>query len=138
MGIPEILTIDNEPFEVGRAADWLDGLIGAAGYAPRVLALLQVALEEVLSNILIHGYADLETHQVEIRLTADPSAATLEFFDDGIPFDPTTHERPEPTNTENPRPGGLGLQFVRRTMDEAAYERVDGRNHLTLRKFISA
>jgi hypothetical protein len=46
MNIQDALVIDNEPFEVGRAADWLDGVISAAECSPRVLAMLQVVLVE--------------------------------------------------------------------------------------------
>jgi serine/threonine-protein kinase RsbW len=137
MAISGTLTIDNEPFEVSRAAEWLDGLIAAAGYGPRVLAVLQVAMEELLSNILIHAYADLESHTIEINVIAEPSVAILEIFDDGVPFDPTQHERPATENTEDPPPGGLGLPLVGQTMDEMVYERIAGRNHVTLRKFIT-
>jgi serine/threonine-protein kinase RsbW len=137
MAVSGTLTIDNEPFEVSRAAEWLDGLVAAAGYGPRVLAVLQVAMEELLSNILIHGYADLEAHKIEISVTAEPSAATLEIVDDGVPFDPTQHERRATDDTEELKPGGLGLRLVDQTMDEMVYERIAGRNHVTLRKFIT-
>lgn len=138
MDVADTLLLDNEPFEVSRAAAWLDGLLEGASLSPRVIATLQVALDEVLNNILIHGYADLETHKIEVRVTADASAATLEFIDDGIPFDPTQHEAVPAGDSDGPRPGGLGLVFVRRLMDDLAYERVAERNHLTLRKFVSA
>jgi serine/threonine-protein kinase RsbW len=137
MNIQDALIIDNEPFEVSRAADWLDGVIGAAECSPRVLAMLQVVLDEVLTNIMLHGYADLETHKIDIRLTADPSAVTLEFFDDGIAFDPTRHELPEAADTDKIRPGGLGILFIRKTMDHVGYKRIGGRNHLTLCKFLA-
>jgi serine/threonine-protein kinase RsbW len=137
MDIRETLLIDNEPLEVSRAAEWLDGLISTAGYPSRLLAVLQVALDEVLTNIMIHGYADLETHKIEIRVAAGPASATLEFIDDGIPFDPTQHELPVVDESEKTWPGGLGILFVRRTMDEVEYERGEDRNHLILRKFIS-
>jgi serine/threonine-protein kinase RsbW len=136
MNIQDALIIDNEPFEVSRAADWLDGVIGAAECPPRVLAMLQVVLDEVLTNIMLHGYTDLETHKIDIRLVADPSAVTLEFFDDGIAFDPTRHELPEADNRDKILPGGLGILFVRKTMDHVGYERIGDRNHLTLRKFL--
>jgi serine/threonine-protein kinase RsbW len=137
MDISETLLLDNEPFEVGRAATWLDTLLADAGLAPRVIASLQVALEEVLSNILGHGYADTGSHKIEVCVTADASAVTLEFFDDGIPFDPTQHEAPSADGNVGTSPGGLGLLFVRRLMDNLAFERVDNRNHLTIRKFVS-
>jgi serine/threonine-protein kinase RsbW len=138
MDVVEALILDNEPFELGRAADWLDRLLGDAGAPPRVVAALQVALEEVLNNILCYGYADLETHKIEVRFTADPTAAALEIWDDGIEFDPTQHGPASSTDTTDPATGGLGLLFVRRLMDEVTFERVGDRNHLTLRKFMSS
>jgi serine/threonine-protein kinase RsbW len=135
MDVADTLLLDNEPFEVSRAAAWLDGLLEGLGLSPRMIAALHVALEEVLNNILCHGYADLESHKIEVRVTADASVATLEFFDDGIPFDPTQYEIASPGDNVGTRPGGLGLRFVQRLMDDVAFERVDDRNHLTLRKF---
>jgi serine/threonine-protein kinase RsbW len=137
MDVVDALILDNEPFELGRAADWLDGLLGDAGAPPRVVAALQVALEEVLNNILCFGYADLETHKIEVRFAVDATAATLEISDDGIEFDPTRHTPASASETTDPTTGGLGLLFVRRLMDEVTFERVGDRNHLTLRKFMS-
>jgi anti-sigma regulatory factor (Ser/Thr protein kinase) len=138
MDVAESLLLDNEPFDVSRAAAWLDNLLQGAGLPPRVIAALQVVLDEVLNNILAHGYADLENHKIELRTTADSAAVTLEFFDDGIPFDPTQHQSPPSTGANaKAAPGGLGLLFVRRLMDEVTYERADDRNHLTLRKFLA-
>jgi serine/threonine-protein kinase RsbW len=136
MNIAEILILDNEPSEINRAAIWLDDRLGAAGLPPRVTAALQVALEEVLNNIFCYAYADIETHKVEVRLAADDSAAGLEFFDDGIPFDPTQQALPSLGTAVSTQPGGLGLLFIRRLIDDVAYERVDDRNHLRLRKFV--
>ena len=136
MGIQETLVIDNEPLELGRAANWLDSLVGEAPWSPRMLATLHVALEEALTNIMLHAYRDLETHKIEIRFSADGSGATLELLDDGCPFDPTHHEPPPANASVQDRPGGLGLAFIRRLMDEITYQRMDGRNHLTLRKSV--
>jgi len=135
--IADTLWLDNEPFEVGRAASWLNNLLENGGMSPRVIAALQVALDEVLNNILVHGYADLEAHKIEVRLNADAAAATLEFVDDGIPFDPTQHEIVPRRDNETVRPGGLGLAFIRRLMDDVTYERIDDHNHLKLCKFVS-
>jgi len=137
MDVADTLLMDNEPFEVTRAAAWLDDLLDGTGLSPRVIAALHVALDEVLNNILVHGYADLETHRIEVKLTADASAATLEIVDDGIPFDPTQHETAGAGESDAVRPDRLGLVFIRRLMDDMAYARLNDRNHLTLRKFVS-
>jgi len=135
MPISGTLTLDNEPLELGRAAEWLDELLGEVGTPPRMVAALHVALEEVLNNILCYAFADLDPHKIEVRLNADALAATLEFFDDGIPFDPTQSTPVPPTFEAESESGGLGLLFVHRLMDEVAFERIADRNHLTLRKF---
>jgi serine/threonine-protein kinase RsbW len=137
MDVSETLLLDNEPFEVSRAAAWLDTLLIDTGISPRVIASLQVALEEVLSNILSHAYTDTGSHKIEVRVAVDSAAVTLEFFDDGIPFDPTQHEAAPRDGNVSTRPGGMGLLFVRRLMDDVAFERAANRNHLTLRKFVS-
>jgi anti-sigma regulatory factor (Ser/Thr protein kinase) len=139
MDVADTLLLDNEPFDVSRAAAWLDSLLEGAGLPPRVIAALQVVLDEVLNNIMVYGYADLETHKIELRSTADNAAVTLEFFDDGIPFDPTQRQSSVAAgDNAKAGPGGLGLLFVRRLMDEVTYERLGDRNHLTLRKFLSS
>ncbi len=135
MDVAESLILDNEPFEVSRAATWLDDLLGNADLPPRLIAELQVVLGEVLNNILLHAYADLESHKIELRATTDHVAVTLEFVDDGIPFDPTQHTPVPRQDDADIRPGGLGLVFVRRLVDEMEYQRVDDHNHLTVRKF---
>ena len=65
MDVAETLLLDNEPFEVSRAATWLDDILAGADLPPRLIAELQVVLEEVLNNIMLHGYADLESHRIE-------------------------------------------------------------------------
>jgi len=137
MNVADTLTLDNEPLELGRAAEWLDGLLASAEAPPRVIAALQVALEEVLNNILCYGYADLDPHKIEVRFSADLSTATLEVLDDGIEFDPTQYQPAPSDNAADPESGGLGLLFVRRLMDEVGFERIDEHNHLTLRKRMS-
>ena len=136
MDLHETLLIDNEPYEVTRAAEWLDGHLGGAACPPRVVAVLQVALEEVLTNIMLHGYNDIDPHQIEVSLAADADAVTLDIADDGIPFDPTLQSLPDPPSPGPGQPGGLGILFVRKLMDEVTFARDGERNRLTLRKRI--
>ncbi|MBQ4174233.1 MAG: ATP-binding protein, partial [Prevotella sp.] len=53
----------------------------------------------------------------------------------GKPFDPTSMEEVDTTLSVEERPiGGLGIHLVRQIMDSINYERIDGKNVLTLRK----
>jgi anti-sigma regulatory factor (Ser/Thr protein kinase) len=62
----------------------------------------------------------------------------ITFIDHGKPFDPLARELPDVTRLpKGERPvGGLGLFMVKKTMDDIHYWRVDGQNHLCVRKRI--
>lgn len=97
----------------------------------RVLAQINVAVDEVFSNIVGHSGAT----ETVIECEAREGFVTLCFIDDGIPYDPT--EQPEPDITlcaEQRQIGGLGIYVLKKTMDEINYEYSGGRNRLTIIK----
>jgi serine/threonine-protein kinase RsbW len=132
------LAIGNEQAEVARAADWLDRCSGTAGLPPELWAALQIALDEVLSNILKYAYADTVRHAIELTLSVGPALVALEVLDDGMSFDPTLRQAgASGCGTTEPQSGGHGLTIIARLMDEVTYARRDGRNCLTLRKSLN-
>ena len=73
------------------------------------------------------------TYMVTAALEQHDLALTIE--DSGQPFDPTEVAEADTKLTAEERPiGGLGIFLVRRLMDSVAYQRVEGKNLLTLRK----
>ena len=61
----------------------------------------------------------------------------ITFIDKGVPYDPLTRPDPDITlSAEERQIGGLGIYMVKRSMDDLAYRREDGRNVLTIRKRI--
>jgi serine/threonine-protein kinase RsbW len=59
--------------------------------------------------------------------------------DDGPEFDPLAAEAPDTTLAVEDRPiGGLGIELVKRLMDEVRYERSGGRNRLRLARRLVA
>ena len=99
---------------------------------------ISVAAEEIYVNIASYAYApDTGTATIRMACTEDPAAVTLTFIDSGIPFNPLEREDPDLSlPVEEREIGGLGILMVKKTMDEAHYERVDGQNILTLTKRI--
>jgi anti-sigma regulatory factor (Ser/Thr protein kinase) len=73
-----------------------------------------------------------------VRLWRRPGRLCLEIEDDGRPFDPTVHAPPD-TNAplDQRKIGGLGIHFIRQTMDVMSYQRRDNHNVLTLVKVLS-
>ena len=58
--------------------------------------------------------------------------------DSGRPFDPTTFNDVDTEQSIEKREiGGLGIYLMRLYMDSISYERRDGQNILTMRKYIN-
>ena len=96
---------------------------------------VNLVLEELGINILTHGGKGMERRpEIEIVLTSEDHALTIEVLDDGHPFDPLQDSpNPDLAATIEDRPvGGLGIHLVRNLMDDLHYQRDAGRNRLTL------
>jgi anti-anti-sigma factor len=129
------LRIHNDVSDVGIVRNALDNLGRELGISVRALAQLQVAADEVVSNVIKYSWDDGGTHQFLVRITVQPGAVNLEIVDDGREFDPTaTPSRNLPPGGDASRLGGLGIHMIKMLVDRFAYERIDGRNHTTLSK----
>ncbi len=96
---------------------------------------MNLALEEIVTNVISYGYDDGAEHQIVARLSVEGGKWTAEVEDDGKPFNPL--EAPEPNTAQSleERPiGGLGIHLVRKLMDELEYRRNQGKNLLVMRK----
>jgi anti-sigma regulatory factor (Ser/Thr protein kinase) len=98
---------------------------------------INLVLDEVVTNVIEHGYADSGGHKIHVSLALDGAALTIRVEDEGRAFDPT---RAPPPDLDRPleerQVGGLGIHIVRSVMDAVDYERRDGKNVLTMRKTI--
>ena len=96
---------------------------------------VNLVLEELGLNILTHGGKGSDRRpEIEIVLTSEDDALTIEVLDDGQPFDPL-EDAPDPAvdaAIEERTIGGLGIHLVRTLMDDLRYQRDDGKNRLTL------
>ncbi|MCC6197028.1 MAG: ATP-binding protein [Burkholderiales bacterium] len=128
-------TITGPGEEVARVPGLLDALVREHNVDANAVADMQVALDEVLSNILGNGFADGIAHRVDITLAVDSDRLTAEVLDDCGPFDPLAVPPPElGAPLLDRRVGGLGVHFVRNLMSDVRYTRVGARNRLVLTK----
>lgn len=89
-----------------------------------------IIMDEVVSNIVRCSGA--ESFSITLDRPADGSLS-MEFTDDGKPFDPTTEvSTPDVTaSLEDRQLGGLGMFMVRKMSRSVSYRRTDdGRNVL--------
>lgn len=96
---------------------------------------LNVALDEVLANIMSYAYSPGERAEILVRLALTGSEIVAEIEDDGRPFDPLEAPPPDLSKSLRDRKvGGLGIHFIKSLMDDVSYHRIDGRNRLRLSK----
>jgi serine/threonine-protein kinase RsbW len=128
-------TIRNRREEFARVIDAVDRLAAECHLAAEVVGDMQVALDEVLTNIVDYGYTDDAEHEITIRLSVADNVLEAIIEDDGVPFNPLESAA---LNTRAPlrerRIGGVGLHFVKNLMSEVSYDRVGDCNRLVLKK----
>lgn len=114
-------------------ADMVDEFAARHQFAHEVSFALNVALDEILNNIISYGYQDAAHHEIAVRLALRCGNVEVTVEDDGKPFDPGAVPAPDASSSQR-EPGGVGLHFVRNLMDELTYTRRDGINQLRLTK----
>ena len=127
------LTLKNDPAEIGRLVDLLEAFGPQSGLTDDATFKLTLALDEIVANVVRHGFDDDREHRIEVKVIVDDRTVTASVEDDGLEFDP--REAPVPDldlPIEMRKPGGLGMHLVRATMDSVEYRRQDGRNILTI------
>jgi len=122
---------------IKAALDALEQLWADQGVSRAVTWPVEVTLDEVLANVVRHGLAGRgESARVELELQLEPGEpprCELRVEDDGPAFDPLAAAAPDTSLGVDERPiGGLGIELVKRLMDEVHYERTEGRNRLRL------
>lgn len=100
--------------------EWL----AAAGVPPPARRDIVLILDELFTNIVVHGYHGRSDGWVDLQAAVHGAAVELLLRDQAPPFDPTRAPMPR---TDAPldqrRTGGLGVYFVRRLADQLSYQR---------------
>lgn len=105
----------------------------------RVKFQLDVAIEEIFVNIVHYAYCPGEEGQATIRCSVggDPLQVTIQFLDNGKPFNPLDKKDADTTLSAEERDiGGLGILMVKKSMDAVDYAYEEGKNILTIKKSI--
>ena len=119
--------------EIGHITAEIETLAEREGWTPDLSYKVNLALEELVINIMDYGFAEGD-HEIDITVISEDHRLTIEIADSGKPFDPL-QDAPVP-DVEAPmeeRPiGGLGIYLVRNMMDDMQYRREGDRNYLTM------
>ena len=129
------LVIKNDISEISKLATFIEELSEELNLTPELNFNLNLVLEEAVSNVILYAYG--KEVQKEITLLANMSNNNLIFVltDSGKEFDPTKVPDADVTlSAEEREIGGLGIFLIRQIMDMVEYQRIDGKNVLTMRK----
>jgi anti-sigma regulatory factor (Ser/Thr protein kinase) len=112
----------------------------SAGLDKRATYHLRLAVDEIATNIIVHGYAEAGL-QGKLELSADVNDRTLTIAieDTGVTFDPRQVAAPDTgLPLEQRSIGGLGVYLAIRSVDEFLYERIGDRNRTMFRMHLSS
>ena len=104
----------------------------------KVLYQLAVAVEEIFINIVHYAYnPKVGKATVRCCVDGDPPQVTIQFLDNGKPFNPLAKKDADITLSAEERDiGGLGILMVKKSMDAVDYIYENGTNVLTIKKSI--
>jgi anti-sigma regulatory factor (Ser/Thr protein kinase) len=137
MPLPQLthIAIRNDIADLAALSTAIEHVGAEHGIPEKSLFQLQVALDEIVSNVIKYAWPEGGAHDIEIRITVRSDGVEVEISDDGRMFDPRdAPKRDKPLPGQRPQPGGVGVQMTKQLVDRIGYARIGNRNHTTLTK----
>lgn len=114
----------------------VEEFLETAGCSPKTCNQIAVVTEEIFVNIAHYAY-DGKAGEALVRIGTEGDFLIIQFEDAGKPFNPLDRPSPDTKASLGDRPiGGLGIYLTMKMMDGVYYERIGGKNCLTIRKKI--
>lgn len=130
----ERLTLQSRLSEITRIPPWLEMLASRYRIPERTRFEMDLCLEEVLSNVIRHGYAGAPDHTILV-IYGNPriDTFTLVVEDEAPLFNPLlVQDKSMPPSLEDVSQGGQGIHLVRQFADAVKYEPTPTGNRLII------
>jgi serine/threonine-protein kinase RsbW len=120
--------------DIGQLPAWIEGLASQHSIPTDVQFAMRLCLEEVLSNIVFHGYEGKEDGSMMVCFTAPREGYIVLVVEDEAPlFNPVeAPELPALNPRDEIRVGGQGLRLLRRFAHKLEYEPTPAGNRLRI------
>ncbi|WP_241253535.1 anti-sigma regulatory factor [Streptomyces sp. W1SF4] len=130
---PAVLDVPATVGALGEIAAFVLRLAGRAGLGKGATYRIRLAVDELATNIVMHGYRG-GGGRITVRGRAGPDGVRIVIEDTAPAFDPVAGRLPPAPGIppERRRVGGLGIHLALTSVDSYAYARRDGRNISTL------
>ena len=126
------IQLRNEASECNRLYAFLKDSLSGLPVSEDIHHDLKLVSEEILSNIIRHGYDSSQKAEVAVHFTATEDSITLSFSDTGSAFNPMDASITPGDNDLSE--GGMGIHLVKSLTDEQVYERNGNTNVFTVTK----
>lgn len=133
--MPDVLIVPGRLCYLGAVRAYVSDRAAAAGLDDNAVHQLVVAVDELVTNAIVHGYQEAgRDGAVSVRVESGNGQLRVVIEDESAPFDPA--QEPPPADLHRPiqqrRAGGLGIYLARQCVDELRHLYVDGHNRNTL------
>lgn len=99
---------------------------------------IQLAVDEACTNIITHGYANMDPGSIILNLEIETEKLRVHITDFGHSFEPDNTPIPDVTAPLEERPlGGFGVFFIRQSMDHMEYRVTEDGNTMVLTKLLN-
>ena len=131
------LRIKNQVSELEKVAQFVEEIGEELGLNMELQMNLNLVMEEMVSNVIFYAYPEGEDAEIELLAKSDGKELTFVLSDQGKEFDPTAKEDADlDVNPADREIGGMGIFIVKNIMNKVTYQRLEGRNLLTMTKGI--
>ena len=129
------IILANELSEISKLNDFIEDIGNEFSLTPDVVFNLTLVLEEAVVNVINYAYPKEDHESIYLSAKMQDGSIVFVLSDSGKEFDPTMAPEADVTlSAEDRQIGGLGIFLIRQIMNEVRYERIDGKNVLTLEK----
>ena len=131
------IRIKNQVGELERVNQFVEEIGEELGLDMELQMNLNLVMEEMVSNVIFYAYPEGSTADIELVAESDGKELTFVLSDKGKEFDPTAKIDADPdVNPAERDIGGMGIYIVKNIMNQVTYQRLEGKNLLTMKKSI--
>ena len=131
------LKINNRVEELEQVARFVEEIGEELGLDMELQMNLNLVMEEMVSNVIFYAYPEGTEATIELVAESDGKELTFILSDQGKEFDPTLKDDADvDVNPAERDLGGMGIYIVKNIMNKVTYQRLEGKNLLTMQKKI--
>ena len=132
------ICIKNKVSELEKVAQFVEEIGEELGLSMELQMNLNLVMEEMVTNVIFYAYPQDEEADIELLAKSDGKELTFVLSDQGKEFDPTAKEDNDlSVNPAERELGGMGIFIVKNIMNKVTYQRLEGKNLLTMTKGIT-